>query len=226
MITVQQSTFNFLKDIEKNNNREWFTDNKPAYVAEQKKLLSFYTALEEKLNEHDTIEKLKMFRIYRDVRFSKNKTPYKTNMSGHFIRATNRLRGGYYLEIRPGASFVAGGFWGPNKEDLLRIRKEFELDGFEIREVLADKIFKENFGELRGDGVKTAPRGFEKEHENIDLIRKKQFILVRNFTDKEVLSVGFMDEVNASFIAMRPFLNLMSSILTTDLNGESLFDSE
>ncbi|MBL4747023.1 MAG: DUF2461 domain-containing protein [Flavobacteriaceae bacterium] len=226
MITVQQSTFNFLKDIEKNNNREWFTENKPTYVAEQQKLLSFYTALEEKLNEHDTIEKLKMFRIYRDVRFSKNKTPYKTNMSGHFIRATNRLRGGYYLEIRPDASFVAGGFWGPNKEDLLRIRKEFELDGFEIREVIASKNFQTNFGELRGDGVKTAPRGFAKDHENIDLIRKKQFILVRNFTDKEVLSTGFLSQVNDTFIAMRPFLNLMTSILTTDLNGASLFENE
>jgi len=226
MTTVQKSTFKFLKDIEKNNNREWFTDNKPRYVEEQQKLLAFYTALEEKLNEHDTIEKLKMFRIYRDVRFSKNKTPYKTNMSGHFVRATNRLRGGYYLEIRPGASFVAGGFWAPNKEDLLRIRKEFELDGFEIREVLAEKKFKENFGELRGDGVKSAPRGFAKDHENIDLIRKKQFILVRNFTDKEVLSIGFLDQVNDTFIAMRPFLNLMSSILTTDLNGESLFEND
>jgi len=226
MTTVQQSTFKFLKEIEKNNNREWFTENKPWYVEEQQKLLSFYTALEEKLNEHDTIEKLKMFRIYRDVRFSKNKTPYKTNMSGHFVRATNRLRGGYYLEIRPGASFVAGGFWAPNKEDLLRIRKEFELDGFEIREVLAEKKFKENFGELRGDGVKSAPRGFAKDHENIDLIRKKQFILVRNFTDKEVLSTRFLDEVNDTFIAMRPFLNLMSSILTTDLNGESLFEND
>jgi len=226
MTIVQQSTFNFLKDIEKNNNREWFTANKPIYVEEQKKLLSFYTALEEKLNEHDTIEKLKMFRIYRDVRFSKNKTPYKTNMSGHFVRATNRLRGGYYLEIRPGASFVAGGFWAPNKEDLLRIRKEFELDGFEIREILKDKNFKDNFGELRGDGVKSAPRGFAKDHENIDLIRKKQFILVRNFTDKEVLSQGFLDQVNDTFVAMRPFLNLMSSILTTDLNGESLFEND
>jgi len=226
MTTVLQSTFKFLKEIEKNNNREWFTENKPRYVEEQQKLLSFYTALEEKLNEHDAIEKLKMFRIYRDVRFSKNKTPYKTNMSGHFVRATNRLRGGYYLEIRPGASFVAGGFWAPNKEDLLRIRKEFELDGFEIREVLAEKKFKENFGELRGDGVKSAPRGFAKDHENIDLIRKKQFILVRNFTDKEVLSIGFLDQVNDTFIAMRPFLNLMSSILTTDLNGESLFEND
>lgn len=226
MTRVQQSTFNFLKDIEKNNNREWFTENKPRYVEEQKKLHTFYAALEEKLNEHDTIEKLKMFRIYRDVRFSKNKTPYKTNMSGHFIRATNRLRGGYYLEIRPEASFVAGGFWGPNKDDLLRIRKEFELDGFEIREVLADENFKQNFGELRGDGVKTAPRGFEKDHKNIDLIRKKQFILVRNFTDKEVLSTGFLAQVNGTFVAMRPFLNLMTSILTTDLNGESLFENE
>jgi len=226
MTTVQQSTFKFLKEIEKNNNREWFTENKPRYVEEQQKLLSFYTALEEKLNEHDAIEKLKMFRIYRDVRFSKNKTPYKTNMSGHFVRATNRLRGGYYLEIRPGASFVAGGFWAPNKEDLLRIRKEFELDGFEIREVLAEQKFKENFGELRGDGVKSAPRGFAKDHDNIDLIRKKQFILVRNFTDKEVLSTSFLDQVNDTFIAMRPFLNLMSSILTTDLNGESLFEND
>ncbi len=225
MVLIEQSTFNFLKDIEKNNNREWFAENKPRYVEEQQKLLLFYTALEGKLNEHDCIEKLKMFRIYRDVRFSKNKTPYKDKMSGHFVRATSRLRGGYYLEIKPKASFAAGGFWGPNKEDLLRIRKEFELDGFEIREILADTHFKAVFGELRGEGVKSAPRGFAKDHENIDLIRKKQFILVRNFTDKEVLSNDFLKQVNDTFIAMRPFLDLMSSILTTDLNGESLFEN-
>jgi uncharacterized protein (TIGR02453 family) len=120
---------------------------------------------------------------------------------------------------------LAGGFWAPEKEDLLRIRKEFELDDDEIRQVLAEEKFKKYFnGELVGDELKTAPKGFQKDHPAIDLIRKKGFIAVRNFTDKEVLSAHFSNEVNDSFKALRPFFDYMSEVLTTDLNGASLID--
>jgi len=224
MYSLSKSTLDFLKRLKKNNNRDWFNKHKTVFIAEQDKINVFYAALNEKLNTHDAIENLKVFRIYRDVRFSKDKTPYKTHFGGHFVRATKKLRGGYYLQISPGESFLAGGFWAPNKEDLFRIRKEFEIDATEIREIIEDTTFVSYFGELKGDALKTAPRGFDKEHSDIDLIKMKQFIITHKFTDVEVLSDDFLEKVDESFKAMRPFLNYMSEILTTDLNGVSTID--
>ncbi len=222
--TITKDAFNFLKALAKNNNKEWFQENKTTFKAHEADVKSFYENIQERLNAHDEIEKMKMFRIYRDVRFSKDKTPYKTHFAGSFSRLGAHLRGGYYLRIKPGETFVAVGFWEPNKEDLFRIRKELEMDASDFRGVINKKSFKEIWGELEGDGVKTAPKGFDKEHQNIDLIKKKQFIFVRNFTDKEVLSSNFIEEVDKSYKAIRPFFDLMSDILTTNLNGESILD--
>lgn len=222
MTSIDKTTLDFLNKLKLNNNREWFAEHKAEFQAEQQKMKDFYNAVEEQLKTHDAIDKFKLFRIYRDVRFSKDKTPYKPHFAGSFSRATNRLRGGYYLRIRPGESFLAGGFWEPNKEDLLRIRKEFEMDTSEIRSIIANENFVECFGELQGNALKTAPRGFDKEHPDMDLIKMKQFIVVRNFTDKEVLSANFLGELDKSYKAMRPYFDYMSEILTTDLNGESV----
>ncbi|WP_457611633.1 DUF2461 domain-containing protein [Lutibacter sp.] len=224
MNSISKSTLDFLNKLKKNNNRDWFNKYKPEFQLEQAKIKSFFSALREKLNSHDEIEKLKVFRIYRDVRFSKDKTPYKTHFGGHFVRATKRLRGGYYLQISPGESFLAGGFWAPNKEDLLRIRKEFEIDITEIKKIINDTTFMSHFGVLEGVSLKTAPRGFDKNHPDLDLIKMKQFIITHKFTDAEVLSDDFLEKVNKTFKAMRPFLNYMSEILTTDLNGVSLIE--
>ena len=116
------------------------------------------------------------------------------------------------------------GFWNPEKEDLFRIRKELETDATEFREIINENSFKKIWGTLEGDEVKTAPKGFSKEHENIDLIRKKQFIFTRNFSDKEVVSAEFLAQVNESFQKIRPFFDFMTDVLTTDLNGVSLLD--
>jgi uncharacterized protein (TIGR02453 family) len=221
-MTISKSTINFLKELNKNNNRDWFNDHKPTFQTEYKKTTAFYETLKNELNTHDAIEKLKIFRIYRDVRFSKDKTPYKIHFSGHFVREGKERRGGYYLHIQPGGSFLAGGFWNPNKEDLFRIRKEFEMDTSEIREIINHESFVKHFGKLKGDSLKTAPRGFDKEHPDLDLIKMKQFIVTREFTDKEVLATNFINEVNNSFKAMRPYFNYMSDVLTTNLNGESI----
>lgn len=224
MTSIDKTTLSFLKKLKRNNNREWFTAHKAEFLTEQQKAKDFYNALMEQLKVHDAIDKFKLFRIYRDVRFSKDKTPYKPHFAGSFSRATKRLRGGYYLRIRPGESFLAGGFFEPNKEDLLRIRKEFEMDTSEIRSILANEDFVACFGKLQGNALKTAPRGFDKDHPDMDLIRMKQFIVVRNFTDKEVTSTTFLDELDKSYKAMRPYFDYMSEILTTDLNGESIID--
>jgi len=106
---------------------------------------------------------------------------------------------------------------------LNRIRKEFDMDDEEIRTILADVTFKKFFGELKGDELKTAPKGFDKTHPAIDLIRKKQYLLTRSFSDKEVLSPHFEEEVLTTFKAMRPFFDYMSEVLSSDLNGESIY---
>ena len=142
----EKSSFQYLKDLKKNNNRDWFAEHKPRFVEAQNNAKAFYGAIQDNLNVHDEIEKLKIFRIYRDVRFSKDKTPYKPHFAGSFSRLGKHLRGGYYLRIRPGESFLAGGFWEPNKEDLFRIRKEIELDASEIRDILNDPSYQEYFG--------------------------------------------------------------------------------
>ena len=219
---IDKKVFEYLNKLEKNNTREWFTENKVEFKSIEAEVKAFYQGLLEDLNTHDAIEKLKMFRIYRDVRFSKDKTPYKTHLGGSYTRNGARLRGGYYLQIKPGNSFVASGFWGPSKEDLFRIRKEFELDASEIRAIIKNPSFKNIWGDIVGDELKTAPKGFDKTHKNIDLIKRKQFVFVRNFTDNEVLSSGFRVMVNDSFKTIRPYFDLMSDILTTNLNGESL----
>ncbi|PWH81264.1 DUF2461 domain-containing protein [Brumimicrobium oceani] len=223
--TIPEKAFMFLKELARNNDRDWFNENKPEFKSIEGEVKTFFNELLIRMQEYDKIEKLKMFRIYRDVRFSKNKEPYKTHISGNYIRVKPELRGSYYLHIQPNASFIAAGFWAPEKDDLLRIRKEFELDASEIRTILADQHLKSIWGELEGEELKTAPKGFSKDHKNIDLIRKKQFVFTKNFTDQEVLSADFIKEVDTAFKAIRPYFDYMSEVLTTDENGLSLIEN-
>ena len=220
----EKSTLNYLQELQLNNNRDWFADEKETYLKAQLNAKDVFAAIHLKLQKHDEIEKSKMMRIYRDVRFSKDKTPYKVHFANSYARLGKDLRGGYFLRIRPGASFLAGGFWEPSKDDLFRIRKEIELDASEIKEVLQDKNYKKYFGGKfeSFSELKTAPRGFDKEHPDIELLRKKGFIASRSFTDEEVLASNFSEEVDKSFKALRPFFNLFSDILTTNLNGETV----
>ena len=119
---VNPSIFRFLTDLKNNNTREWFAKNKEYYQKEEGQIKDFFTAINEGLSVIDNIAGMKAYRIYRDIRFSKDKTPYKIYRSCSYKRATAALRGGYHLEITPGGSFLAAGFWQPNKEDLFRIR--------------------------------------------------------------------------------------------------------
>lgn len=218
-----KKAFEFLTHLKENNNREWFSNHKSEYDSIVKENKVFFNQIFTELQEYDKLKGIHIFRIYRDVRFSKDQTPYKTNFGVGYSRSKPMLRGGYYIQLEPGNSFVGGGFWGPETKDLLRIRKEFELNATEIEKITSDKTFVKYFGELKGDSVKTAPRGFDKNHPSIDLIRKKQFIVMRKFTDKEVFSDNFQKETLLTLLAMRPFFDYMTEVLTTDLNGESLF---
>ena len=221
---IESSTLKFLKDIKKNNDREWFAKNKPRYQEELAKFKLFANTFLDEMNKIDEIEDLKVFRIYRDSRFSKDKTPYKTNFAGRFKRATARRRGGYYFHIEPGGSFLAGGFWAPNPSDLKRIRQEIEMDDQPLRKIINASTFKKTFGELAGKKVLTAPRGFVKDHSAIDLLRHKQFIVYRHFTDKEIKDPKFLKEAVKTYKAVRPFFDFMSEVLTTDLNGVSILE--
>ncbi|RBW60774.1 TIGR02453 family protein [Tenacibaculum sp. E3R01] len=219
----EKKTFQFLQDLENNNNRDWFAENKKVYDLSLNNAKELFTEINQNLELHDEIEKQKVYRIYRDVRFSKDKTPYNPRFAVSYSRKGKELRGGYFIQVKPGDTVLGGGFWQPEKEDLFRIRKEFELDASEIREILAEENFIKYFGgKLEGDELKTAPKGFDKEHESIDLIKKKGFVAIRRFTDKEVMSKNFLNEIDASFKTLRPYFNLMSDILTTNLNGESI----
>ena len=214
--------FSFFSELETNNNREWFEPQKKRFKALEAEMKQFSADLVEAMNAHDSIDRYKLFRLYRDVRFSKDKTPFKTHFGISFHREKPVLRGGYYLHIKPGDNFIATGFWNPDKDDLKRIRKEMEIDAQEFRDIMDDPSFKTVWGNLEGEEVKTAPKGFSKEDPNIDLIKKKAYLFTKRFSDKEVLSKNFLQQVNADFQAVRPFFDYMSSVLTTDLNGVSL----
>ena len=222
MSGIPKEVFSFLKKLKKNNNREWFLEHKAEFKDIETRVKKFYADLNTQISKHDEIDKLKVFRIYRDVRFSKDKTPYKTHFGGSFHRKKPYLRGGYYLHIASNDSFIATGFWEPHKDDLFRIRKEFEQDDVEIREIISNKKFKNVWGGFVGDEVKTAPKGFSKEHKAIDLIRKKQFIFTKKFSDSEVMSHDFLHNIDTSFKVIRPYFDYMSDVLTTNLNGESI----
>jgi uncharacterized protein (TIGR02453 family) len=223
---ISPSAFEFLKLVKKNNNRDWFNTNKDRYLKEHEAVIAFADALLSEMNKHDNIEtesgKKSLHRIYRDTRFSKEKTPYKTNWSGGFKRATKKLRGGYYFHIEPGNSFVAGGFWGPEPSDLKRIREEIGHDASPFRKILNSKSFKDTFGSLQGEQLKSAPQGFTSDHPDIDLLKFKQFLLVKEFSDKQILSDDVVKQMNDTFKKMRPFFDLMSEVLTTDANGHSI----
>lgn len=219
---IHPQTFNFLKTLSQNNHREWFDKNKADFISSQANIKAFYHHLFERYREADALDYYKVYRIYRDVRFSKDKTPYKTHFGGVFHRIKPQYRGTYYLHIEPYNSFVGGGFWQPEAHDLLRIRKEFEGDAETINQILIQKDFKKAFGSLQGEALKTAPKGFDKNHPLIDLIKRKQFIVSHPFADTEVLEKDFAEKVLYHFGLLKPFFNYMSEVLTTNLNGESL----
>lgn len=223
---IPPSSFEFLRLLKNNNEREWFNDHKTAYQKEHAYIESFAQDLLDLMNIHDVIEtpsgKKSLYRIYRDTRFSNDKTPYKTHWSGSFKRAGKQRRGGYYFHIEPGNSFVAGGFFGPSPQDLKLIRENIAFDAEPLRAILSDKTFIASFETLKGEQLKTAPKGFDGDHQDIDLLRYKQFLLVHQFTDQEVLSTDYLRYCNQEFKNMRPFFDYMSEILTTDANGMDL----
>ena len=219
---LNPATFRFFRELAKHNNREWFEQHKPEFKALETEVKLFGEALKDQLNQHDSIDRFKLFRIYRDVRFSKDKTPYKTHFGLTWHRTKPEYRGGYYLHLKPDDIFLACGFWDPAPADLKRIRQEIDLDGDEYRNIINTPSFKNIWGELQGNAVKTAPKGYAKDHPHIDLLRFKQHIFMLRYTEKEVAAADFMSRLDAALQAVRPFVDYMSALLTTNADGESL----
>ncbi len=213
-----KTALQFLSQLKENNNREWFNAHKDLFETALQEFKSFMQHVYQAIAATDSIEPPKVFRIYRDLRFSKDKTPFKTNFGAYFMRG----KGGYYFHLEPGNIFGGGGFWHPEKEDLFRIRKELEYNPTDIKKITRTASFKKYFDEIKGDELKTIPKGFDKEAEAADLIRKKDFLLLKRYTDKQAQAPGFREEMIDVFKAAKPFLVYMSDVLSTDLNGEPI----
>ncbi|WP_116125928.1 DUF2461 domain-containing protein [Lewinella sp. IMCC34183] len=226
MARIEPHTYAFLRDLAAHNDRDWFNDNKDRYTAARANVADFADELLTRLRRTDVIStedgKRALFRIYRDVRFSKNKLPYKTNIAGSFTRDGLARRGGYYFTLSPERNSVGGGFYGIERDDLKRIREELGADAGAMREILGAKEFGRLYGNLRGEQLKTAPQGYPRDHPDIDLLRYKQFYATREFTEAEVLDPSFIDRAEETLLGLRPFFDYFSEVLTTDANGESL----
>jgi len=216
---LTKKSLDFLKDLANNNDRNWFAENKSRYEVAHAEFKAFMAEVNDELMKVDQLEKMKVFRIYRDVRFSKNKAPYKSNFSGSFQRDGKMRRGGYFFSFANGESFVGGGFWGPETKDLKFIRDGIIREESAYRALINSENIKKYFGGLSGAELKTVPRGYDKNHSAVDLIRKKQFILTRSFDDKMVTSADFKHELVESFKNMIPFFDFMTDILVFDENG-------
>ncbi len=220
-----KKTFDFLKRLKKNNNREWFNDNKSEFLESKAEFEELVTRIVMELESHDVVDhaKTKVFRIYRDVRFSKDKTPYNSYWRVAIYRSGKERRGTYYMHLEPGGeTVILGGFYGPEPGDLLHIRKQISLDPSPLNKLMANKNFKEFYGKMEGEKLKTAPKGFEKDDPSLELIQHKSFYFRHVFSDQEVLDPNFPKNVSQGWKKIRPFFDYMSDILTTDLDGNPI----
>ncbi|EQA43499.1 PF09365 family protein [Leptospira broomii serovar Hurstbridge str. 5399] len=213
---MHKQVLDFLKNLSKNNNRDWFKKNEIIY---RSSLNEFYEFVEDLILGIQTFDpsirnrsaKECVFRIYKDVRFSKDKSPYKTNFGAWIGTAGKKeASAGYYIHVAPGESMVAGGLYLPPSPALLSVRNAIASDSKELRSIIGAKSFKNQFKELEGERLNSAPKGFSKDHPDIDLLRLKSFIAIRKFSDKEVLDDHFVKLCLKSFEQMLPlnrFLN-------------------
>lgn len=215
--TISTKTFDFLKKLTKNNNREWFNENKNLYTESQGNMISFLEDLINEMGEFDQdLAKLDakkaLFRIYRDTRFSKDKIPYKTNFGASLGMGKGSQKGGYYLHTEPGKSFLAGGIYMPESSVLKDVRKEVSLYGDDFLKIINNNNFKKYFPELdQADKLKKIPQGFEKEDPMGEFLKLKSFIVVYNLKDEEVLDKNAVKNMTEIFKAMKPFNDFLNT---------------
>lgn len=215
---LDKSTLTFLKSLKKNNNRDWFNQNKVLYEDAKYSFEIFLDSLIEKTSEfdktlHGLLPKDCMFRIYRDIRFSKNKSPYKTNF-GAVIQKGGRKSGiaGYYFHLEPGNnSFLAGGLYMPPPEILTTVRSAIFNKHSEFKRIIKSRKFAEYFGEIwEGDKLKTTPKGFPKDHPSSEYLKYKSYIVSHELKDKQILSDSIIDYSAKIFKVMKPFNDFLN----------------
>jgi uncharacterized protein (TIGR02453 family) len=218
---LQTSTFSFLTDLKANNNREWFAEHKADY--EQAKtnfegfidsLLPQLIVLEEKFVHLKAKETT--FRIYRDVRFSKEKTPFKPHFSAYFNKGGKGSElAGYYFHFEPAIDsfFVAGGSYMPPSDLLKKIRQEIDYNANRFLQIIENKEFKSKFGELGGERLKTVPKGYSADNPAIEMLKMKGFVATHHFSKEEVSAPNFDKEIVSTFTGMRPLVDFLNEAM-------------
>lgn len=216
---IQKTTLDFLKELKDNNNKEWFQMNKEKFEKAFENINNLTEHLIAEIEKFDkSVKGLQakdcLFRIYKDVRFSKDKTPYKTNFGAFIKKGGKKDKGaGYYIHIENGASFIAGGSYCPESKDLNLIRESIAKDAKPLKKILENPIFKSEFGELVGEKVKTVPKGFDKNHPNIDLLRFKSYIVMKKLSNKQLTSKDLKDFCLNNFKILFPLNEYLNKLL-------------
>lgn len=218
MEIIRKSTLDFLNQIKLNNNREWFLKNHPIYLEARENFESFVQKLIDQIIEFEPIMKgleVKscVYRFNRDIRFSNDKSPYKTHFGAFIVRGGKKngdKYGGYYIHIEPGASIIAGGAYMPPAPWLSAIREKIDEEPDRFIKIINSKEFIRFFGQLTGEKLKKAPKGFPSDHPNVDLLKFKSYLVVNEVSDKMVLSDQYFEHTVNVMKAMKPlndFLN-------------------
>ncbi|WP_285010465.1 DUF2461 domain-containing protein [Pedobacter faecalis] len=210
---IRPESLQFIADVAENNDREWFAENKHRYEDAKANVLAFVEQLIPELAAVDpefpldTPAKKCLLRIYRDVRFSKNKDPYKTNYGISFTaKGKGTPQPGYYLHIQPGECFFAAGFWMPESHVLKKIREEIDYNTTEFLEIIDAPEFRKRFSLSDEDKLKTAPKGYEASHPQIELLKLKSFIAIYPLKEKDFLQPAIVDKLKTAFEAVYPFM--------------------
>jgi len=210
---IKSETLAFITDVAANNNREWFAENKERYEVAKADVLAFVDQLIPELAAADpafsveTSSKKCLLRIYRDVRFSKNKDPYKNNYGIYFaVKGKGISEPGYYLHIQPGACFFAAGVWMPQAPELKKIREEIDYNTSEFLDIINAKDFKNIFQLSQEDKLKKAPKGYETDHPQIELLKLKSFIATFPIKDEEFFKPEIVNKLKNAFKSVYPFI--------------------
>ncbi|WP_119792899.1 DUF2461 domain-containing protein [Flavobacterium anhuiense] len=221
---LTKESLQFLDDLKKNNNREWFQDNKKRYEVFKKdyhQLVSDFLDIMKPLDPSLELLEIKdcTFRINRDIRFSKDKSPYKSHLGVWMSAgAKGANRSGYYVHIEKGGSFIAGGFYSPDAEELKKVRKEIAFFYDDLQEILNDKNFKKEFGSLdvnENNSLKSMPRGYEKDHPAIEFLKLKNFTASQTYDISEVTKKDFVKKMSEKLIALKPLNDFINRALDT-----------
>lgn len=222
---LSKDSLQFLDDLKVNNNRDWFQENKKRYEAFKKEYHLLVSDFLDKMKPLDpSLEMLEVknctFRINRDIRFSKDKSSYKTHLGVWLSSGPKGAnRSGYYIHIEKGASFIAGGFYSPDADQLKKVRKEIAFFYEDLEAILADKNFKKEFESFEineNNSLKSMPRGYEKDHPAIEFLKLKSFILSQKFDIKEILQKDFVSKMSKKLIVLKPLNEFINRALETD----------